>query len=214
MKSDSPHPRAYRQTARAQSASATGERILDAFIARLREGWFDEIRLDDVASDAEVTVQTVIRRFGGKDGLLDACDRKLSAEIVEGRRLPAGNVSAAIDAIIDEYELHGRFVLQLLSQEERYAAIRAMTDNGRAVHRQWVGKVFEAWLLQFDGSARTAAHDRLVIALDLYVWKLVRVDMQRPVSSLRETMVMLCAVALGTTPETLLNSPLPEKINA
>ena len=62
--------RAYQQNARAESTEATGRRIVDAFLHRLMNHWFDEITLDQVAADAGVTVQTVVRRFGGKDGLL------------------------------------------------------------------------------------------------------------------------------------------------
>ena len=71
MNSDS-ETRTYRQTARAKAAEETGIRIVEAFMARMEDCWFEEIRLEDVASDAGVTVQTVIRRFGGKDGLLEA----------------------------------------------------------------------------------------------------------------------------------------------
>ena len=39
---------------------------------RFAELPYDRIRLEDVAADAEVTVQTVIRRFGSKHGLLAA----------------------------------------------------------------------------------------------------------------------------------------------
>ena len=35
------------------------------------EQWYDEITLDRVADEAGVTVQTIVRRFGGKAGLLD-----------------------------------------------------------------------------------------------------------------------------------------------
>jgi AcrR family transcriptional regulator len=211
MKNDLPPVRSYRQTARAQSASATGERILDAFMARLREGWFEEIRLDDVAADSGVTVQTIIRRFGGKEGLLDGCYQRLPADMVEARKLPVGDVPAAIEAIIREYALHGDFVMRMLAQEDRYASIRVITDHGRADHRLWVGQVFAPWLSRLEAEERDNAHDRLVIALDVYVWKLVRVDMKRPVAALRETMLALCAAALGTDPETLQNRLIPEK---
>src|SRR6266545_3349860 len=59
-------PRRYTQGARAQAAEATALRIVDAFLTRLMKQWFDEITLDGVAEDAGVTVQTVVRRFGGK----------------------------------------------------------------------------------------------------------------------------------------------------
>ena len=37
---------------------------------RLMTQWYDQITLDAVAEDAGVTVQTILRRFDGKDGLL------------------------------------------------------------------------------------------------------------------------------------------------
>ena len=215
MKRDSAPVRAYRQTARAKAAAETGERIVDAFTARMQTGWFDEIRLEDVAADAEVSVQTVIRRFGGKEGLLDACHARMAREIEDNRdRMPAGDVAGALDTIINEYELRGDFVMRLLAQEERYPQIRALTDHGRAVHRRWTGDVFAPWLARLSGAARREAHDRLVIALDIYVWKLVRRDMQRGRAVLRRMMLALCAAALDTEPELLETSHGPEKRDA
>ena len=64
--------RVYEMRSRADAAAATGERILDAAEALFWELPLDQISLDEVARRAEVSVQTVIRRFGGKDGLIDA----------------------------------------------------------------------------------------------------------------------------------------------
>lgn len=213
MKSESKPTRAYRQTARAKAAEITGERIIGAFLDRLRANWFDEIRLDDIATEAEVTVQTVIRRFGGKDGLLEASFKHLQVEMVEARQLPVGDVRAAVDAIIKDYEQHGDFVIRLLAQEERYAAIRALTDFGRRDHRRWVGEVFEPWLEQLEEHARNTALDRLVIALDIYIWKLVRVDMKRSREALRDTMLTLCGTALNIDPKALEKRPSRGKTN-
>lgn len=213
MKYESPSTRTYRQTARAKAAQVTGERIIAAFLERLRANWFDEIRLDDVAAEAEVTVQTVIRRFGGKDGLLEASFKRLQVDMVEARQLPVGNVDAAVDAIIADYEQHGDFVMRLLAQEDRYAAIRALTDFGRKDHRRWVGEVFEPWLEPLDEGACQTALDRLVIALDIYVWKLVRVDMKRSREALRDTMLTLCASALGVNRADLAKRPVRGKAN-
>jgi len=51
------------------------------------------------------------------------------------------------------------------------------------------------------------AHDRLVIALDLYVWKLLRVDMGRSVGELKAAMLDLCAGALGVMPADFATQP-------
>ena len=74
--------RGYRMTARAHAAQAAGDRILGAFTDRLRDGWFDEIRLEDVANAAGVSVQTVIRRFGGKDGLVTAASQEIGRQVM------------------------------------------------------------------------------------------------------------------------------------
>src|SRR5215207_7199490 len=81
--------RVYRQSARALAAEATGERILDAFDSQFRKRWFDEIRLEGVAREAGVTIQTVIRRFGAKEGLLDAMHQRLGGEIRQRREVEA-----------------------------------------------------------------------------------------------------------------------------
>lgn len=214
MKSEST-PRTYRQTARATATAETAERILDAFMARMECCWFDEIRLEDVASDAGVTVQTVIRRFGGKEGLLEAGQKVMEANIKSARTVPAGNVAKALDAIITEYESLGSLVMRLLGQEERYAPIKATTDVGRAHHREWVGSVFLPWLEPMPSEQRRRAHDALVIALDIYVWKLVRIDMRRSTVELRRTMLDLCAGVLGVVPEIFEPETVvaPEPIN-
>ena len=213
MNTESP-TREYRQTARAKAAEETGKRITAAFRAAVEASWFDEVRLEDVAREAGVTVQTVIRRFGSKEGLLEATAEEMDAEILGPRRLATHDIGAAVDAIIREYEAVGELIMRLLAQEDRYPAIRQLTDRGRATHRAWVGEAFAPWLDRFDGTERRTAHDRLVIALDLYIWKLLRVDMKRSKAELRRTMLDMAAFALGTTTEILLQPRHPESPDA
>src|SRR3712207_6615207 len=96
--------RAYRQSSRAAAAEATGERILLAFRNRLEQGWLEEIRLEDVARDAGVTVQTVIRRFGGKEGLLEVAAQRVGEAVELRRAVEPGDVAAAVAALIGDYE--------------------------------------------------------------------------------------------------------------
>lgn len=177
--------RTYRQGARAQAAEATGLRIVDAFLARLRVGNFDEITLDAVAQDAEVTVQTIIRRFGSKEGLLEAVSARLREEVLLRRGMSVGDVDRTIDTVIADYEGSGDFVMRLLAQEERHAALRSINDVGRAGHRQWLRESFAPWLDPLPEAARRAKLDALVVATDVYVWKLVRRDMGRSTADLK-----------------------------
>ena len=50
--------------ARADAAEGTRQRILDAAVAELWAHRVADVRLDNIAARAEVTVQTVLRVFG------------------------------------------------------------------------------------------------------------------------------------------------------
>ncbi len=189
--------REYRQSARAEAAEATARRIGEAFARRLETSWFDEIRLEDVAADAGVSVPTIVRRFGGKEGLLEATYKGLGDEIEDVRKVAPGDVEAAVRAVAADYERTGDLVIRTLAQEDRYGAFRFATDLGRKSHRQWVAQAFAPQLERASDAEATL--DRLVIATDVYVWKLMRRDMGRPLSTYKKTVVRLIAEALQGT---------------
>jgi AcrR family transcriptional regulator len=189
-------PRPYRQTARAASAEATKASILEAFQRRLEGHWFEDIRLEDVARDAGVTVQTVIRLFAGKDGLLVATIDRMADAINRGRGAPGGDVSLMVKRIVEDYEQVGDLVIRLLAQEERHPAIRKVTDLGRREHRAWMSKAFAAALSALPEPEARRRLDALVVATDLYVWKLIRRDMRRPLSELQALMKSMIQAAL------------------
>jgi len=197
MKTAAASSRPYRQRARAEAAEATYNRILDAFIARLSDQWFDEITLDSLAADAQVSVQTIVRRFGGKDGLIAAARDMLDGEISRKRAAPPGDIDKALEQLALDYETSGDLVMRLLAQEERYPAVRAITDFGRAHHRAWVAAVFAHQLEKWSGAEKTHRLDALVAAADLYLWKLVRRDMKRPLAAYKKLLARMVAGALA-----------------
>ena len=67
MKMVAPEKRAYRMGARAEAAERTAERIQSAAIGLFRSRPFSEVTLQAIADKAEVTLQTVLRRFGSKE---------------------------------------------------------------------------------------------------------------------------------------------------
>ena len=173
--------RSYRQSARAAATAATGERILNSFLHRFRRQWFDQITLDAVARDAGVTIQTVLRRFGGKEQMLYAAADHLSKAVHVRRSVASGDVPRAVDVLTADYEAIGDLVWRLLAQEQRYSALKNVAELGRSKHRKWVSEVFDPWLRNLPSKARAARLDALVVATDLYVWKLVRRDLGRSV---------------------------------
>ncbi len=75
-------------TARAQAVEATRTSILDALVELAMTRLFTEIGLDDVAARAGVSVQTVLRHFGTRDGLFDAAMSHAMVSVARSARPP------------------------------------------------------------------------------------------------------------------------------
>ncbi|HKA09051.1 MAG TPA: helix-turn-helix domain-containing protein [Candidatus Dormibacteraeota bacterium] len=161
--------------ARAEAAAATADRILDVAIELFWERPTDQISLDEVARRAGVSVQTVIRRFGGRDGLFAAASER-EAERVRRQRdeAPVGDVAAAVKVLVEHYETMGDRVLRLLAEEDRVPGLRAIADQGRVLHRVWCERVFAPALLRLDGPGRERRLAQVVAICDVYTWKLLR----------------------------------------
>jgi AcrR family transcriptional regulator len=194
----------YSQGARAAAAEATGRAIVEAFLTRLKREWFDEITLDRVAADAGVTVQTVVRRFGGKVGLLGEAVQALGKQIHAVRALHVGDVDRTVANLLKDYEETGDGVIRLLALEERHESLKQFLDKGRAWHRQWVAKSLGPLLggakEERKGRGRSlpeGALDALVAATDVYTWKLLRRDMGRSVEAAAMTMKQLIRATIA-----------------
>ncbi len=169
--------RPYRQVARAVATQDTQRRIVAAFREALLLRWLDEITLDDVAASAGTTRQTVIRMFGGKEGLLVAVANVMKDEIQLARAVPPGaDPRAAARALVRDYEISGDIVIRILAQEQRHEALTALLNIGRKCHRQWVEETFAPGLAKLPRGERTRRTTQLVAATDVYVWKLLRRD--------------------------------------
>jgi AcrR family transcriptional regulator len=168
--------RTYEMSARAEAAAATGERILDATVALFLEQPSDQIRLNEVAEKSGVTVQTVIRRFGGKEGLFAAAAERETNRVRDMRfSVTPGDVAGAVRNLVEHYEAYGDGAMRMLSEEERIPAIREVVVNGRVIHREWCEYAFGPYLPEDDaGRERRAA--QLVAICDVYTWKLLRRD--------------------------------------
>src|SRR6185437_4741764 len=87
-----PRSRGYRMVARADAAARTHQRIIDAALELYSEHDFEQVSLEDVAARADVTVRTVLRRFGGKEALLEAVAQAGDQAVEDRRRdVPAGD---------------------------------------------------------------------------------------------------------------------------
>lgn len=188
--------RAYRQIARAEAAAATGRRIVTAFADCALSQWFEDITLEEVARRAGVTVRSVIRHYGGKDGLIGAFIEQLGAQISEEFTGEPGDVDGAVERLVTVYERVGDGTIRNLAQESRVPALGALLDFGRREHRRITAVQFAPWLERLDGRERERALNALVIATDVYTWKLLRRDMAQPMKAVREQITRLVRAAL------------------
>jgi AcrR family transcriptional regulator len=201
MKERSPS-RGYRMAARAQAAAQTAQDILRATAELWREGPIDQVTLADIAGRAGVSVRTVIRRFGSREGVIAACIESDAAGIrTERDQAPTGDVRGALRVLLMHYERDGDAVLRTLPLEETVPEARAIVQAGRAGHRAWCARVFAPFLPPPADEGYGIRLDALVAATDLYAWKLLRRDLGR---SAGETEQVIRALVDG-----LLSLPHP-----
>jgi AcrR family transcriptional regulator len=166
--------RSYTMRARAESTSRTRERILDAVIALSEERLSLEIVLDDVAARAGVSVQTVLRHFGSRQGLFEQAQERRLARVRAERATPVGDAAAAVRTIVAFYDRLGEWSLRLQAQEHSDKLSRQTVELGRRVHREWVEEVFAPQLA--GRRDRDELVDLLVVATDVLTWKILRRD--------------------------------------
>lgn len=179
--------RPYRMTARREAVDATRARILAAVRDLAYEQLDFDPRLERVATRAGVSVQTVLRHFTNRQALLEQARQAALAEIVEERRPAAGGTDAALRALLEHYELRGAFALAMLAREDDDPGVALITSAGKAEHRRWVSEVF-ADALPRTAASRDALLDLLVVATDVYAWKLLRRDRRLPVAAVHARM--------------------------
>ena len=166
--------RAYTMRARADGVAQTREQILEAGMALFEEKASYAISLADVSERAGVTVRTVLRHFGSRDRLFDELLAFAREAVVEERATPVGDTTRATATIVDHYERRGDRVMRMLEESGVDERMAAHVTEGRRLHRAWVRTVFAPQLARADDAR--ALEDLLVVATDVYTWKLLRRD--------------------------------------
>lgn len=190
---ETPTTRPYRMQARAAAAERTAQRILSATFDLWHDVGLDEMTLQQVADRAGVTVQTVLRRFGSKDGLIDAgLEQGAKTIIAQRNSAPHGDVRGALDVLLDHYEEWGDASLRTVEVEARYPAAAKVARYGREAHRDWCRRYLA------PPQPDETLLDALVAATDAYCWKLLRRDLGRSREQTLNVMERLVTGVLGT----------------
>ncbi|MET4157117.1 TetR/AcrR family transcriptional regulator [Agromyces sp. PvR057] len=168
--------RPYRMTARAEAAELTGQRIIDAMLARLVTTPYEQIRLEDVADDAGVTGQTVIRRFGSKSALMNATVERELGSIAAAREAAKGaSPDETVRALVEHYERYGALILKTYSEAPQVPGLPELTARGRAYHVDWCRRAF-ALPPSLDVADRTRRLAQIIAICDATTWRILRFD--------------------------------------
>jgi AcrR family transcriptional regulator len=184
---------------RLQQSEATASRLLDAAWDRFSALPYESVRLSDIAASADVSVQTLHTRFGTKEELFTVAFRRWMAEQGQ-RRVNArvGDLEDIVRVLYDNYDDQGEVGLRMIAQEDRIAAIRIDLDRGRRWQRAWVARVFEPFLASDRPMRRADLHEALIVACDIYTWRLLRLDIGHPTADARRIVVaMISALVSG-----------------
>lgn len=186
-------------TARAESAKQTGERIIDAMLDRFASTPYDRIRLEDIAADAKVTVQTVVRRFGSKHGLLAATVEREFSRLAGDRAAAMGDSpESTLHSLVGYYEHHGALILKLYAEAHQAPGVPELAERGRAYHVRWCREAFASALSpHLDEQTRERRLAQLVAVCDATTWRILRVDGNLSPEQTERAMLELLSSLLG-----------------
>jgi AcrR family transcriptional regulator len=177
-------------TTRATAAAQTAEKILVATKHLFAQNVIAEITLADIAKHSGVTVQTIVRRFGDKDGVFAEAISRLGTEILSQRgRVISDDLDGLLANLVEHYETHGRLVLKMLAEELTTPAIQPALVFGRRYHRRWCETVFAASLEPLAGADKERRCAQLIAICDVRTWEALRI---RSGLSRQQTQAALC----------------------
>jgi AcrR family transcriptional regulator len=193
--------RSYTMRARAEQAAKTRERILEATVDLAAHAPLAACTLPAIAARAGASVQTVLRVFGSREGLFAAALERARDEVLGRRDTPVGDVDAALDELIRQYERRGDAMLMMLGQETWEPVAAEITAAARAQHRDWTSRVFAPQLAEVAPAARDEVLDLLAVATDVLTWRILRRDRGLDAATTTMRMRRLAASAVRTAPD-------------
>ena len=148
----------------------------------------------------------MLRHYGSRSGLIEETSSYAAARIEDERAAPVGDVEGALRVLLDHYEERGRSALLFLAQETDDPVMAGISARGKEMHRRWVRTAFAPWVDDDE-----VLLGLLVVATDVYAWKLLRLDRQLSRSLTEARMVRLVRAVLGAAPTRTEAHPSKEK---
>jgi AcrR family transcriptional regulator len=173
--------RGYRQDVRAEQARANERAVLDAAVGRLRNARrVADVTLEDVAREAGVTVRTILRQYGSKDGIMEAAFLEVGRQIEAAR--PAsepGDVEGALSAMLVQYEAEGDLNARVVAEEHEIPILHRLLELARKSHRKWLAHAFGPLVAHLPPAEREQRITALYAATEVQLWKVLRRDLHQ-----------------------------------
>jgi AcrR family transcriptional regulator len=195
-------PRPYKMVRRAEAAERTRLRIIEAGIGLFMARYYSDVTLEQVAAEAQVTLQTVLRRFGSKEGLFDAVLHHGSVGVTDPRNAVApGDVDGAVDSVVSTFEIFGDSTMRSRHQADQVEVLGQVTKMGHKWHRAWTARIFGPLVATDDSRERRRRLAALAAATDTYTWRLLRRDYGLSMAETRRAMCLQVRALIATFAE-------------
>lgn len=182
--------RSYSMEKRTESANLTEKKILKGLFDTWLENSLHDITLDKVAQRSGVTVRTILRKFGSKEGLFDAALKGDIGEMASRKnRTEAGNLESIMDTLMEEYEATGKAGIRTLALEHELTQAAELIAKGRRVHWAWCARVFAPYMIGLDAENQHQMVGALYVETDINCWKLLRIDFSFSEAETRQIML-------------------------
>jgi AcrR family transcriptional regulator len=180
------HKRSYQMIQRAEQVALNDRKIIEAMADLWLELPLSELTLDKVSQRSGVTVRTILRKFGSKEGLFKACI-EIDGERFTSKRMQVkpGDLPGIVDALLEEYERMGNALIRTLTVEYEYPATQTLLHEARKFHREWCIRVFEPFLCKVESGSYEIVLSAFITATEFYLWKLLRKDMGKSMEHTR-----------------------------
>lgn len=186
--------RAYQMSARADQVAATADRVLDAALVAYATDPYDLVRLDEIAERAGVTVQTVLRRFGSKAGLVVALATRELGRIAASRTAGLGAPTPELlHALVEHYETYGDLIIKMYGDAGRVEGLAEVARAGREHHVAWCLAAFGSLLGDVEGEARRRRSAQVVTVCDATTWRILRREQGLPLDQVEVALTELLA---------------------
>ena len=169
----------YNNTNRQLKAEETKLSIIKAWGRLWAKYSINEITLEMIAEEADVTTRTILRKFGSKEGLMIDSLSYDPAEISNQRDLAKpGDIDDILNTLLSSYEQMGDAAIRTINLESELEIARKIGKKGRIQHRNWCIKVFAPYLPDPKSPDYEINLTSFIAVTEIYLWKLMRRDLK------------------------------------